>query len=146
MASPRAEFLQPINSENETETGSGEANIVVLDPINATTLETVCTRLPTPDDCSRLEYCCRSAIECCQEQQLVASRRSRVPAVSSSSTFGLRLGARSPQAEEVVLCASTWDGFSCWDEALAGHTVKQPCPVFIEKVDMSRKYKWLPFY
>lgn len=138
-APPFYDFLQHISSTNESETGNDEPDVVILDPINATTLEVVCTTLTEPDACSRLEQCCFSAIECCNQQQLFATKRGRVPAVPSISTFGLSIGARRIQPE-LIVCSSTWDGFSCWDETEAGHIVKQSCPIYIHRADISRKY------
>ncbi|KAG0412454.1 hypothetical protein HPB47_010409, partial [Ixodes persulcatus] len=38
-----------------------------------------------------------------------------------------------------TVCPRTWDGWSCWDDTLPGHTVYAPCPQFVAGFLSSRQ-------
>ena len=67
--------------------------------------------------CERWKSCCRAANNCCRRQR---SLRTKDSSSSSSSLFGMGEEQWSPVDDEVKRCASTWDGFSCWDSAHPG--------------------------
>ena len=67
--------------------------------------------------CERWKSCCRAANNCCRRQR---SLRTKDSSSSSSSLFGMGEEQWSPVDNEVKKCASTWDGFSCWDSAHPG--------------------------
>ena len=72
------------------------------------TLEPMCSDLGTAD-CNRWKDCCTNAVRCCERQ-----------------TANKSLYLSKP------VCPSTWDGWACFDDTVAGATVKTPCPNFIK--------------
>ena len=86
-------------------------------------LDRVCLQLGSEmggvDGCTRWTQCCSTAGECCRRQ------RRRTPATTISP-------AGAPAS-----CEATWDGFSCWDRAAAGAVVRQQCPVYMDRSDVT---------
>ena len=78
--------------------------------------------------CERWKSCCRAANTCCRRQLSLTTR----PASAMLDP------TRVDDADE--RCASTWDGFSCWDSANPGTTVRQACPAYMDRVITTRQY------
>jgi len=80
--------------------------------------------------CERWKSCCRAANNCCRRQL----------SLRTTASPGVMEGLRSPVDDRTERCASTWDGFSCWDSAEAGTEVRQACPPFMDRVITTRQY------
>jgi len=91
----------------------------VVDAEDPASLELICRRFGADmrgvDGCTRWTECCTEADACCERQ----SRRAETSSVAPAA------------------CEATWDGFSCWDRTPAGSVVRQQCPVYMERSDVT---------
>ena len=115
---------------------------VYLDWLRSVTVIIDCTMarfcLDHPVDgvgCERWKSCCRAANSCCRRQLRLRTR-------ASIHLMEGQWISDDEEEEEVERCASTWDGFSCWDSAEAGTTVRQTCPAYMERVITTRQYNY----
>ncbi|XP_052792350.1 calcitonin gene-related peptide type 1 receptor-like [Mya arenaria] len=82
---------------------------VLADVKEAKYRDVICSSL-NRDDCTRWMDCCQAAIRCCQKQL-------STPLSNFTSN---------------VFCPRTWDGYSCFDDALPSTTVEVACPSYVE--------------
>ena len=98
--------------------------VVTPDPTNETSLEEVCQTLRSAEECDRWRQCCMAGKDCCDRQV------EKMPP---------QVVVEAEQDEEQPRCASTWDGYACWDSTPPGTNAAQPCPLFISLAIASRK-------
>ena len=109
--------------------GSDVVERHVVDADDPASLDRVCRRFAGDmggvDGCRRWTECCSKAGDCCERQRLQAAA-----AGVTAASAGVDV---APAAE----CEATWDGFSCWDHATAGSVVRQHCPVYMDRSDVT---------
>ncbi|XP_053373348.1 calcitonin gene-related peptide type 1 receptor-like [Mercenaria mercenaria] len=94
-----------VSKANGSSYNNGEN--IVPDIDNSTAVEIICSTLTT-DECNRWISCCSAGRKCCKHQ----------------------LSSRADDVNET--CASTWDGYACWDSGTPGRTSTVPCPDFLQ--------------
>lgn len=84
----------------------------------------VCDTL-TGDDCGRWKHCCQLAEDCCRQQ------------LEAKSAAAVQREVQWINRSQYMTCPMTWDGYSCWSEAVAETTVSNVCPSFLPYASQS---------
>lgn len=91
----------------------GTNGYIIPDILNATVITCVCNELYRHgEDCNRWVSCCRSSIQCCQEQE------------------------KNDHGETQMVyegCPPTWDGFTCVPKTNGGQRLYIDCPPYISR-------------
>lgn len=96
--------------------------VALADYRNQTIRGVVCEYISS-EECDRWVECCHDAERCCDNQLHVQSHASQQRLVNRSE--------HAVRYSKHEWCPHTWDGFACWEAAVATSSSSAACPGFL---------------